>query len=81
MPRNQNYGGEFSSHSFTSLLTWAANLKEKQSSVETKNVEGETVDENSLKFECNNNMENYYFDVEHKFNEKYAELKKSNRTI
>lgn len=57
-----------------------ANLKEKQP---TKIAEGElpTVDENSLKFECNNNMENYYFDVEHKFNEKYAELKYQNRTI
>lgn len=72
--RNQYYGGEFSSHSLSSLIDWANDRSggsgAAKNKIESMINSGENENGTNGEFEtlsCNNDLEKYYFDVELKF--------------
>lgn len=71
--RNPYYGGEFSSHSLTGLVDWANSFvaQQQQSNSNEFPTPNENEDESIQVLSCNNDLNKYYFDIEHNFNEKY----------
>ncbi len=63
--RNQFYGGEFSSHTLTNLISWSDNIKyAKREIIDTCSVDE---DQTTAEVECNNDLNNYYFDFNYEW--------------
>ena len=68
--RNQYYGGEFSSHSLTSLIEWENGFKKEITGIESSSKPSDEVNPVYETLECNNDLNKYYFDVDSSFDEK-----------